>query len=119
MKLQRILAVDRQGERKSGPRIPLFVVALDAIQGGVAARKVDAIQGNPDTRLKRVKEMCLNRIDRRLGKYIATKEIGIVAEKCQAGSDFECPGPQALEIPSSGLNDQRLLPRLSSLVLSY
>jgi hypothetical protein len=28
--------------------------------------------------------------------------------------------PQALEIPSSsGLNDQRLLPRLSSLLLSY
>ena len=55
MKLQRILAVDRQGERESGPRIPLFVAALDAIQGGLAAREIDPVQGNPDTRLKRVK----------------------------------------------------------------
>ena len=55
MKLQRILAADRQDERESGPRIPLLVVALDAIKGGVTARKVDAIQGNPDPRLKRVK----------------------------------------------------------------
>ena len=93
MKLQRILAVDRQGERESGPRIPLFVVALDAIQCGVAASKVDAIQGNPYTRLKRVKQMCLNRIDRRLRKSVAAKEIGIVAEKCRAWSDLERPGP--------------------------
>ena len=81
MKLQRILAVDRQGERKSGPRIAQLVVALDAIQRGVAARKVDAIQSDPDTRLKRVKEMCLNRIDRRLRKSVAAKEIGIVAKE--------------------------------------
>jgi hypothetical protein len=76
-KLQRVLAVDRQGKRKSGPRIPLLVVALDAIQGGMAVGKIDPVQGNPDTRLKCVKEMCLNRIDRRLRKSVAAEEIGI------------------------------------------
>jgi len=88
-KLQRVLAVDRQGERESGPRIALLVVASDAIQGGVATGKIDPVQSHPDPRLKCIKQVCLNGIDRRLRKSVAAEEIGVVAEECHAGGDLE------------------------------
>jgi len=37
-KLQRVAAVDRQGEGEAGPRVPLLVVAFYAVQAGVATR---------------------------------------------------------------------------------
>ena len=61
--------------------------------------------------------MSLHGIERRQRKIVAAEEVGVVAEEGPAGSELERPGPTD-EIPSSGLNDQRLLPRLSSLLLS-
>src|SRR3974377_461027 len=47
------------------------------------------------------------------------KKSGFSVKNVALGTTSSVHGPHALEMPSSGLNDQRLLPRLSNLVSSY
>ena len=47
------------------------------------------------------------------------KEVRVVGEEPHPGHRFQDPWPLAREKPSSGLNDQRLVPRLISFVGSY
>lgn len=58
---------------KPAPRVPLLVVALYAVQRGVAAREIDPVERHPDTGLERVEDMCLNGVDWRLSENIAAE----------------------------------------------
>src|SRR6187399_3465203 len=83
----------------------------------MAALKVDAIQRKPDTRLKRVEEMRLNRIDRRLRKSVAAEEIGVVAKEHHAGGDLECPGTPSLGEPQFWLERPAIVAEIEQLAV--
>jgi hypothetical protein len=92
----------------------LLVVALYAVQRGVAAREIDAVERHPDTGLER---MCLNGVDWRLSESIAAEEVGVVAEDCHAGGDLECPGTPGLGIPQLRLERPAIVAEVEQLAV--
>jgi hypothetical protein len=92
----------------------LLVVALYAVQRGVAAREIDAVERHPDTGLER---MCLNGVDWRLSESIAAEEVGVVAEDCHAGGDLECPGTTGLGIPQLRLERPAIVAEVEQLAV--
>jgi hypothetical protein len=62
----------------------LLVIPSHAINGGTAAAKVGAIQGQPYAGWKIVYDVPLHQINRRLRERAAVEEISVIGEKCNA-----------------------------------
>jgi len=95
------------------------LLALLAIGGRAPACVIGGVQRAPESGEEFIDEVSLHRIDGVLREGLSTEEIVIVGEEGDGGNQLQYDGAPALDTPSSGLMDQRLVPTFRSLVESY
>ena len=107
------MGVHGKRQRTAHTPVPLEIGVPFAVEGRSSTREVGGIERRPNPKGEAVNCVPLQGIERILRACVAAEEIVVVA-----AATSSVQGPTALETPTSGLKDQRLVPMLTSLLES-